>query len=170
VVFGFAAVLALVHDVLIAVGFLALSYWMSNDLGMTAILIDPFKISLAVVAALLTIVGFSINDTIVIFDRIREIRGKSPELTGDMINRAINETLSRTFITSGTLLIATFILYLFGGMGIHPFAFTMLVGVISGTYSTVFIAAPILVRFFPNTSPTATAATAQGKTRVATKS
>jgi SecD/SecF fusion protein len=152
VVFGFAAVLALLHDVLMAVGFLALSYWLSNDLGLSVLLIDPFKISLAVVAALLTIVGFSINDTIVIFDRIREIRGKSPELTGAMINRAINETLSRTFITSGTLLIAVLILYIYGGSGIHPFAFTMLIGVISGTYSTVFIAAPILLYLFPHKS------------------
>jgi SecD/SecF fusion protein len=147
--FGFASVLALVHDVLVAVGFLALSYWMANNLGMEVLLVDPFKISLAVVAALLTIVGFSINDTIVIFDRIREIRGKSPELTGPMINRAVNETLSRTFITSGTVFLATFILYVMGGAGIHPFAFTMLIGVISGTYSTVFVAAPILLWLKP---------------------
>ena len=145
VVFGFAAVLALIHDVLVALGFLALSAWMSNDLGMSVLLVDPFKISLAVVAALLTIVGFSINDTIVIFDRIREIRGKSSELTGKMINQAVNETLSRTFITSGTVFIATLILYSVGGAGIHPFAFAMLIGVISGTYSTVYIAAPILL-------------------------
>jgi SecD/SecF fusion protein len=144
-VFGLAAVLALVHDVLVALGFLALSYWMANNLGMEVLLVDPFKISLAVVAALLTIVGFSINDTIVIFDRIREIRGKNPVLSGAMINQAVNETLSRTFITSGTVFIATFVLYVFGGAGIHPFAFAMLVGVISGTYSTIFIAAPILL-------------------------
>jgi SecD/SecF fusion protein len=147
--FGFASVLALVHDVLVAIGFLALSYWMANNLGMEALLVDPFKVSLAVVAALLTIVGFSINDTIVIFDRIREIRGKSPELTGPMINRAVNETLSRTFITSGTVFLATLILYVMGGPGIHPFAYTMLIGVISGTYSTVFVAAPILLWLKP---------------------
>ena len=149
VLFGLAAVVALIHDVLVALGFIALSYWMSNNLGMEALLIDPFKISLAVVAALLTIVGFSINDTIVIFDRIREIRGKSPDLSGKMINQAVNETLSRTFITSGTVFIATFILYVFGGAGIHPFAFAMLIGVISGTYSTIFIAAPILLLMKP---------------------
>jgi SecD/SecF fusion protein len=152
VVFGFAAVLALVHDVLVALGFLALSYWMANNLGMEVLLVDPFKISLAVVAALLTIVGFSINDTIVIFDRIREIRGKNPVLTGAMINQAVNETLSRTFITSGTVFIATFILYVFGGAGIHPFAFAMLVGVISGTYSTIYIAAPLLLWMKAGTS------------------
>ena len=149
VLFGLAAVVALIHDVLVALGFIALSYWMSNNLGMEALLVDPFKISLAVVAALLTIVGYSINDTIVIFDRIREMRGKSPDLTGKMINQAVNETLSRTFITSGTVFIATFILYVVGGAGIHPFAYAMLIGVISGTYSTIFIAAPILLLMKP---------------------
>jgi SecD/SecF fusion protein len=107
--------------------------------------VDPFKISLSVVAALLTIVGFSINDTIVIFDRIREVRGKSPELTADMINLSVNQTLSRTLLTSGTVLLATAILYFVGGVGIHAFAYTMLIGVIAGTYSTVYIAAPILL-------------------------
>ena len=99
------------------------------------------------VAALLTIVGFSINDTIVIFDRIREIRGKSTVITKDMINLSVNQTLSRTILTSGTVLIATVILYFAGGQGIHAFAYTMLVGVISGTYSTVYIAAPIVLWF-----------------------
>ena len=86
---------------------------------MGSLLVDPFKISLAVVAALLTIVGFSINDTIVIFDRIREVRGKSPELTEEMINLSVNQTLSRTILTSGTVFIASIILYVVGGPGIH---------------------------------------------------
>jgi SecD/SecF fusion protein len=143
VVFGLAAVVALVHDVLVAIAFLAASYYLAPYLGFVQV--EPFKISLAVVAALLTIVGFSINDTIVIFDRIREVRGKSPELTADMINLSINQTLSRTILTSGTVLIATAILYFVGGAGIHAFAYTMLIGVIAGTYSTVYIAAPILL-------------------------
>jgi SecD/SecF fusion protein len=143
VYFGFAAVLALVHDVLVAVAFLGISAYLSTYLDF--LLIDPFKISLAVVAALLTIVGFSINDTIVIFDRIREVRGKSPELTPEMINLSVNQTLSRTLLTSGTVLISTIILYIVGGQGIHAFAFTMLVGVIAGTYSSVYIAAPVLL-------------------------
>ena len=141
--FGLAAVIALVHDVLVAVGALALSAYLAPVLGF--LLIDPFKISLAVVAALLTIVGFSINDTIVIFDRIRELRGKSPDVTEQMVNDAVNQTLSRTIITTGTVLTATTILYVFGGQGIHAFAYTMLIGLISGTYSTVFIAAPIVL-------------------------
>jgi SecD/SecF fusion protein len=122
---------------------IALSRYLSPFLGWA--LVDDFKISLDVVAALLTIVGFSINDTIVIFDRLREIRGKSPTVTAAMIDRAVNQTLSRTILTSGTAFIATLILYLFGGQGIHAFAFTMLVGIIAGSYSTIFIASPIVL-------------------------
>ena len=108
-------------------------------------LVDDFKISLDVVAALLTIIGFSINDTIVIFDRLRELRGKSRFVTAEMIDRAVNQTLSRTILTSGTALLATIILYAYGGQGIHAFAFTMLVGIITGTYSTIYIASPIVL-------------------------
>jgi SecD/SecF fusion protein len=93
----------------------------------------------------LTIVGFSINDTIVVFDRIREVRGKSPDLTSEMINLSVNQTLSRTLLTSGTVLIASVILYLVGGPGIHAFGFAMVVGVVAGTYSSIYIAAPVLL-------------------------
>ena len=141
--FGIAAVLALIHDVLVTVGFLALSKYLAPFLGF--LLVEDFKISLAVMAALLTIVGYSINDTIVIFDRIREVRGKNPDLTEKMINDSVNQTLSRTILTSGTVLIGTLILYFIGGPGIHAFAFAMLVGLISGTYSTVYIASPVLL-------------------------
>ncbi len=143
VAFGLAAVVALVHDVLVTIALIAMSQYLSPFLGWA--LVDDFKISLDVVAALLTIVGFSINDTIVIFDRMREIRGKSPTVTAAMIDKAVNQTLSRTILTSGTAFIATLILYLFGGQGIHAFAFTMLVGIITGSYSTIFIASPIVL-------------------------
>jgi SecD/SecF fusion protein len=143
VAFGLAAVVALAHDVLVAIGCLALSTFVAPFLGWA--LVDDFKISLDVVAALLTIVGFSINDTIVIFDRLREIRGKSPVVTAEMVDRALNQTLSRTILTSGTALLAALILYAFGGQGIHAFAFTMLIGIVAGTYSTIFIAAPIVL-------------------------
>jgi len=143
VAFGLAAVVALIHDVLVAVACLAFSTYLSRFLGWA--LVDDFKISLDVVAALLTIVGFSINDTIVIFDRLRELRGKSPFVTAEMIDKAVNQTLSRTILTSGTAFLATLILYLFGGQGIHAFAFTMLVGIITGTYSTIYIAAPLVL-------------------------
>jgi len=143
VAFGLAAVAALAHDVLVAIACLALSRYLAPFFGWA--LVDDFKISLDVVAALLTIVGFSINDTIVIFDRLREIRGKSPVVTADMVDRAVNLTLSRTVLTSGTTFLAALILYLFGGQGIHAFAFTMLVGVLVGTYSTIYIAAPLVL-------------------------
>jgi len=144
-IFGLAAIVALIHDVFIAVGALALSYWLAGPLGFLQV--DPFKISLEVVAALLTIVGYSINDTIVVFDRIREIRGKSPELTATMINQAVNQTLSRTILTSTTVFLVTFILFFAGGEGVHAFSFAMMIGVLTGTYSSVFIAAPILLWF-----------------------
>lgn len=143
VIFGFAAVAALLHDVLITLGAIAVSYWLADYLGF--LLIDPFKISLTVVAALLTIIGYSLNDTIVVFDRIRETKGKSPRLTGEMVNHSINLTLSRTLLTSLTTLIVVVLLYAFGGEGIHAFAFCLVIGVLVGTYSSVFVATPILM-------------------------
>jgi SecD/SecF fusion protein len=143
VAFGLAAVVALIHDVLVTVACLALSKFVAPFMGWA--LVDDFKISLDVVAALLTIVGFSINDTIVIFDRLRELRGKGQFVTAGMIDKAVNQTLSRTILTSGTAFLATLILYAFGGQGIHAFAFAMLVGIITGSYSTIFIASPIVL-------------------------
>jgi SecD/SecF fusion protein len=143
VAFGLAAVVALVHDVSIALACLALSRYVAPFMGWA--LVDEFRISLDVVAALLTIVGFSINDTIVIFDRLREIRGKARFLTADMVDRAVNQTLSRTILTSGTAFLAVLILYAVGGQGIHAFAFTMLVGVVTGTFSSIYIAAPLVL-------------------------
>lgn len=145
IAYGLAAVLALVHDVLITVGAIAVSYWLADVLGF--LLVDQFKISLTVVAALLTIVGYSINDTIVIFDRIRETRGKSPRLTVEMINQSINQTLSRTLLTSFTTLLVVVLLYFFGGEGIHAFAFSLVVGVVAGTYSSVYVASQLLLWF-----------------------
>jgi SecD/SecF fusion protein len=143
VAFGLAAVVALAHDVLVTVACLALSKFVAPFMGWA--LVDDFKISLDVVAALLTIVGFSINDTIVIFDRLRELRGKARYVTAAMIDKAVNQTLSRTILTSGTAFLATLILYMFGGQGIHAFAFAMLVGIITGSYSTIYIASPIVL-------------------------
>jgi len=143
VAFGLAAVVALAHDVLVTVACLALSKFVAPFMGWA--LVDDFKISLDVVAALLTIVGFSINDTIVIFDRLRELRGKARYVTAAMIDKAVNQTLSRTILTSGTAFLATLILYAFGGQGIHAFAFAMLVGIITGSYSTIYIASPIVL-------------------------
>ncbi|TWU23812.1 protein translocase subunit SecD [Bythopirellula polymerisocia] len=150
--YGVAAVIAVVHDVLVAIGMIALSATIVSLVpGLAEILmIEKFQISLTIVAALLTIIGYSLNDTIVIFDRIREVKGKSPYLTRDMINLSINQTLSRTILTSLTTLLSVILLYILGGDGIHGFAFSLLVGIVAGTYSTVFIAAPILLWMSPN--------------------
>ncbi len=146
--YGFAAVLAVVHDVLITLGAIAVSYWLAMIPGVSNVLqIEQFKIDLPIVAAFLTLIGFSVNDTIVIFDRIREIKGKTPHLTNKMVNDAINQTLSRTILTSLTAWLVVVILYLFGGEGLHGFAFALVVGFLSGTYSTVYIATPILIDF-----------------------
>ncbi len=143
--YGLAAIAALVHDVSIALGLVAISGWLATLPGADAILLSTFKIDLALVAALLTIVGYSLNDTIVVFDRIRENRGRLAHATPEIVNRSINQTISRTLLTSGTTLIAVLTLYLFGGPGVHGFAFAMLIGVLVGTYSSVAIAAPILL-------------------------
>jgi SecD/SecF fusion protein len=142
--FGLAAVAALVHDVIVVLGFIALSHWVYTFLG-GILLIDNFKISLSVVAALLTVVGYSLNDTIVIFDRIREVRGRSQKFTGDMIDLAVGQTMGRTILTSLTTFIVVFILFGWGGDSIHAFAFSLVIGVVAGTYSTIFVASPILL-------------------------
>jgi len=142
--YGFAAIVALVHDVAIAMGLVAISGWVYNAAG-GVLLLEPFKIDLAMVAAFLTIVGYSLNDTIVVFDRIRENRGRLSYATPSVINDSINQTISRTVLTSGTTLLAVGMLYVFGGAGVHGFAFAMLIGVLVGTYSSVAIASPVLM-------------------------
>lgn len=138
--FGLAAVIALLHDVAVVLGVIAITHYLPNLFGL-----ESFKISLAVVAAVLTVIGYSLNDTIVVFDRIREVRGKRQEITADIINTSISQTLSRTLLTSLTTFIVVFILYCFGGDAIHSFAFTLVIGVIVGTYSSIFIASPALL-------------------------
>ena len=148
VAFGLAAVVALVHDVLVVLGSIAVSVFLADFLGFAKI--DNFKISLPVVAAFLTIIGYSLNDTIVVFDRIREVRGKRTELTSEMINESICQTLSRTILTSLTTFIVVFILFVAGGQAIHGFAFALVVGVIVGTYSSIFVASPVLLFLMRN--------------------
>jgi SecD/SecF fusion protein len=146
--YGVAAVASLVHDVLIAIGFLAISSWLAPVFGF--LMVSPFKIGLTEVAAILTLVGFSVNDTVVIFDRIREVKGKTPLLTPEILNASINQTLSRTILTSLTVLLVSIVLYVMGGPTIHAFAYTMTIGVITGTYSSIYVAAPLL--FFAKSS------------------
>jgi preprotein translocase subunit SecF len=142
--FGVGAVVATIHDLLITLAFLAFF---------------RYEMSLNVIAAILTMTGFSTNDTIVIFDRIREnLHGLRRDSLGQIINVSINQTLGRTVITSGTALLTALALFFFGGEVLHGFAFTMVVGIITGTYSSVFIAAAI-VSFWRS----------KGQTRAATR-
>lgn len=146
--YSMAAIVTLTHDVLTAIGLIALAEIL-YDHDITAaiarsMLIEPFKIDLNLVAALLTIIGYSLNDTIVIMDRIRENRGRMPYATKKIVNESINQTISRTIITSGTTLIATLILYSFGGSGVRAFSYALLCGVVIGTYSSIAVASPLV--------------------------
>jgi SecD/SecF fusion protein len=147
--FGLATVLCLIHDLFFTLGIIAFCHyihlWAPGVAN--ALLLQDFKIDLPAVAALLTLVGYSTNDTIVVFDRIREVRGKNPELTPQMINDSVNQTLSRTLLTSFATWLVVIVLYVFGGEGVHLFAFVMVVGVIVGTYSSIYIASPLLLIF-----------------------
>ena len=145
--FAFGAVIATLHDVLVTFAFLAFF---------------RYDLSLNVIAALLTVTGYSTNDTIVIFDRVREnMKKMRRDSLNEVINTSINQTLGRTVITAGTALLSALALFFFGGEVLHGFAFTMIVGIITGTYSSVFVAAAI-VTFWRRTKPSklATAAPA----------
>ena len=130
-VYGVAAVLAMAHDAVITVGLFSLL----NQ-----------EISLTVVAALLTLVGYSMNDTIVVFDRVRENRGtREREPLAETINRSINQTLSRTVLTSGLTLLTALSLLVFGGQVLHGFSLALVIGIVVGTFSSIFVASPILL-------------------------
>lgn len=146
-IFGLAAVVSLVHDVLITLGSLAVASTISGTGLGDLLLIDDFRINLSMIAAFLTLVGYSLNDTIVVFDRIREVRGKNPLVTSGIVNTSLNQTLGRTLMTGVTVFIVVVILYVFGGSGVHGFAWCLLIGSIAGTYSSVYIASPFLVWF-----------------------
>ncbi|HVJ08679.1 MAG TPA: protein translocase subunit SecF [Acidisarcina sp.] len=132
-IYGAAAVVAVFHDTLITVGFFSLF----NK-----------EITLTVIAAILTLIGYSMNDTIVVFDRIREnLRISRRENLADVVNRSINQTLSRTVLTSGLTFLTVISLYLFGGEVLHGFSFALVVGILIGTYSSIAVAAPMLVAY-----------------------
>jgi len=131
--FAVASVIALFHDIIISIGFVSLF---------------NVDVNLDVLAALLTILGYSLNDTIVVFDRIREeITDTKENNLAKLINSAVSQTLSRTVLTSLTTFLVVLTLYMFGGEIIKPFSFTLLVGIIAGTYSSIFIASPLLIWF-----------------------
>ena len=142
---GIAAVIALLHDVTVCMAFVTLASLVSQTPLGELLMLQDFKINLAMVAAFLTVVGYSVNDTIVVYDRIRENRGKLKEITPNIINDAFNQTLSRTVLTSLTTLIVMVILFIFGGEGVHGFSFVMIIGTIVGTYSSIAIASPLLL-------------------------
>ena len=134
--FSLGAIVALVHDVIVTIGFFS---------------ILEFEINLSIVAAVLTIVGYSMNDTVVIFDRVREnLKKYTSKTINEISNLSINETLSRTIITSLTTLLALLSIFFFGGEILKGFSFAMILGVIFGTYSSIFIANPILIRLKVN--------------------
>jgi len=140
--FAVGAVVATIHDILVTLAFLSFF---------------QYDLTLNVIAAILTVTGYSTNDTIVIFDRVREnLRSHRRESLNDVINLSINQTLGRTVITAGTALLSAIALFLFGGEVLHGFAFTMIVGIVTGTYSSVFVAAAI-VTFWQRNHPRATA-------------
>ena len=139
-----AAIAALCFNVCMCLGALALSLKVAPTMFGASIRLEEFRIDLNVVAGLLTIIGYSLNDTIVILDRIRENRGKLSYASRSAVNLAINQTFSRTVLTSGTTIVTAAILYWLGGTGIRPFAFTFLVGLLFATYSSVAIAAPLV--------------------------
>ncbi|MFO0841289.1 MAG: protein translocase subunit SecF [Gemmataceae bacterium] len=147
--FGAAAVLCLIHDLFFTLGAIAACHYIHEGSPVLARVlgIQDFKIDLAAIAALLTLVGYSVNDTIVVFDRIREVRGKNPALTPQMINDSVNQTLTRTILASTTVLVVVLVLYFIGGEGVKLFAFVMIVGVFVGTYSSIYIASPLLLLF-----------------------
>jgi SecD/SecF fusion protein len=144
--YSMAAIVALVHDVLAVVGLIAMAEIIYDAFPgvASALMIEPFKIDLGLIAALLTIIGYSLNDTIVILDRVRENRGKLDYASAEVINRSINQTISRTLITSGTTMIAVLIMYVVGGTGIRSFTYALLCGVFVGTYSSIAVAAPLV--------------------------
>jgi len=145
--FGAAAVICLIHDLCFTLGMIALCHYLHDTTLGQLLGLKDFKIDLPAVAALLTLVGYSVNDTIVVFDRIKEVRGKSAALTPQMINDSVNQTLSRTLLASLTTFLVVGVLYIFGGEGVHLFAFVMVIGVVIGTYSSIYVASPLLLIF-----------------------
>lgn len=140
-----ATVVSLVHDTLFVIAAVGLAHYVADNFLGRALLIEAFRINLTLVAAILTVMGYSMNDTVVVFDRIRENRGKFGAVSPRVINDSINQTLSRTLLTGGTTILTIFVMYIWGGPGIHGFTYALLIGIVVGTYSSIAIAAPILL-------------------------
>ena len=143
--FGSASVVATLHDAAFMIGAIGLSHYIANYAIGQWLMIEPFRLNLTMVASILTVLGYSMNDTVVVFDRIRENRGKLGRIDRQIINDSINQTFSRTMLISGTAMVMVLIMYVYGGPGIHGFTFALLIGIIEGTYSSFAIAAPVLM-------------------------
>ena len=143
--FGLGAIIPILHDAGVVIGLVAISKFLAQTFFGQALLISDFRFDLTVVAAVLTVIGYSTNDTIVVFDRIRENRGRLSFVSGPLIDNSVNQTLSRTILTSLTVFLVIIIMYVLGGQGIRAFNYAMLVGVVTGTYSSIAIAAPVLL-------------------------
>jgi preprotein translocase subunit SecF len=152
--YALGAIVALIHDVLTTVGIFSI---LNKEFDLT------------IIAALLTLIGFSLNDTIIVYDRIRETRGlKTGETLPVIINKSVNQTLSRTILTSGLAFLAVFSLYHFGGAVIHDFALAMLIGIVVGTYSSIYVAAPIIISLARPDDETPASAPIKAKVKVKT--
>lgn len=143
--YGLAAIIALAHDVFAVLGLVALATFVYYTPLGRLLGITDLRIDMTMIAALLTIIGYSLNDTIVVFDRIRENRGRLADISPTIVNNSINQTMSRTVLTSLTTLLAVVIMYIFGGPGIHGFTSAMILGVLVGTYSSIAIASPTVL-------------------------
>jgi SecD/SecF fusion protein len=157
--YGTATMMAMVHDTLLVIAAIGLSHLLAQFVPPIAhaLLLEPFRMNITIVAAILTVMSYSMIDTIVVFDRVRENRGKYGHLDRRIINDSINQTMSRTLLTAGTNIMTLFFMYIFGGPGIHGFTFVLLFGILVGTYSSIAIAAPImLISRHPAPQPQAT--------------
>lgn len=147
--YALGAITALIHDVLVTVGIFSI---LNKEFDLT------------IIAALLTLVGYSLNDTIIVYDRIRETQAaRSDDTLPMIINKSVNQTLSRTVLTSGLAFLSVFSLFLFGGEAIHDFSLAMLIGIVVGTYSSIYVAAPIIVSLTPEHMHTTPPAAKSGK-------
>jgi SecD/SecF fusion protein len=148
--YGTATVVSLLHDVLITIAAIGFSHYVIHlplvgYFFSHVLLVEPFRINLTIIAAILTVMGYSMNDTVVVFDRVRENRGKYGAASRRVINDSINQTLSRTLLTSGCTLVTCTTMYFLGGPGIHGFTYCLVLGILVGTYSSIAIASPILL-------------------------
>ncbi len=143
--YSIATIIALLHDFLMVLAAIGFAHLLAETAFGNAIMLEGFRLNLTMVTAILTVIGFSMSDTVVVFDRIRENRDKIGHVDRDIINLSINQTLSRTLLTGGTTIVTLLVMYMTGGPAIHGFTFALFVGLLTGTYSSIAIASPMLL-------------------------